>query len=297
MNIKEIEYFIEVVKERNFTKAANNLYISQPALSKAIKNLETNLKTQLIERNAKTFNLTYDGEIFYENAKQSVEIINRELYKLQDTLDHGKKTIKIGIPPVIGSVYFTLIIAEFRKLNPDIEIYIIEEGANNIKEKVENESIELGAVIFPIKSENLISYPIRNNEVMLVVSKEHPLAYKDVIDLSELESEKFIVFNEDFMMYDKIIKACKDVNFTPNIVMKTSQWDFIIEMVALNQGITILPKPIVKRFKSEEVKMIKIVNPNIDWNIGLIIKKDRYMSKSLKIFLQYVTERIKEIGV
>lgn len=297
MNIKEIEYFLEVVKEKSFTRAANNLYISQPALSKSIKNLEADLKIQLIERNTKVFNLTSDGEVFYDNAKQSIEIINKELEKLRDTVDYRYRAIKIGIPPVIGSVYFSSVISEFCNKNPDIEVEIIEEGSNQVKEKVENESIDLGAVIFPIKSYNLLSLPVANNEVMLVVSKNHQLACKEVVNLAELKNEKFIVFNEKFMMYDKTINACKAANFTPNIVMKTSQWDFIIDMVALNQGVTLLPKPIVKRFKADETKTIKITNPSIDWNIGFITKRDRYMSKSVKLFLEYATEMIKEISI
>ncbi|MGL5312956.1 MAG: LysR family transcriptional regulator [Peptostreptococcaceae bacterium] len=294
MNIKEINYFLEVVKERNFTKAANNLYISQPALSKAIKNLEKEAQTLLIERNTKTFKLTYEGEIFYENAKKSIDIINSELYKLQDSITNCRKTLTLGIPPVIGSVYFTSTVAKFKQDYPEIDIQIIEEGSNNIKCKVVDESIELGATIFPIEGEGIIATEIVDGDVMLVISSDHPLANRESIDVKELEDERFIVFNENFMMYDKTINACKESGFEPNIVMKISQWDFILEMVALNQGIAIMPKPIVQRYKMNGVNMIPISNPEINWNIGFVVKKDKYMSKTLKLFAEYAKEHIRK---
>ncbi|MCR8743919.1 LysR family transcriptional regulator [Romboutsia lituseburensis] len=294
MNIKEIIYFLEVVKETSFTKAANNLYISQPALSKAIKNLEQEVQTQLIERNTKKFNLTYEGEIFYENAKKSIDIINTEIFKLQDSITNCRKKLTLGIPPVIGSVYFTSAVAKFKQEYPDIDIKIIEEGANNIKYKVVDESIELGAVIFPVEEDSIIASQIVSGDVMLAISKDHPLANRKSVDMKELKDERFIVFNENFMMYDKTINACKKSGFEPNIVMKISQWDFILEMVALNYGIAIMPKPIVQRYKMNGVSMISISNPGINWNIGFIVKKDKYMSKTLKLFVEYATNHIRK---
>ncbi len=204
------------MKEGNFTRAANNLYISQPALSKNIKNLEKEVKAQLIERNSKSFRLTYEGEIFYNNAKKSIEVIQEELNKLQDTFTSCNRVINLGLPPVICSIYFTSVIAEFKNENPTIDIRIIEEGANKIKSSVEEERIDLGAVILPVDDSHLITQLISSGKVMLVVSKDHRLASVDKVNLEELKDEKFITFNEKFMMYNKTIEACKIAGFEPN---------------------------------------------------------------------------------
>lgn len=292
MKIKDITYFLEVVKEGNFTKAANNLYISQPALSKNVKSLETEMGTQLIERNSKSFKLTYEGEIFYKNAKESMDIIQQELNNLQDTFNSCKRIITLGLPPVIGSVYFTSVIASFKSKNPHIDIKIVEEGSNHIKSSVEEERIDIGVVIFPIEDENLITFPITNGNVKLVVGKNHRLSNLESIDAKELKEEKFITFNEKFMMYNKTIKICKEAGFEPDIILKTSQWDYIMEMVALEQGISIMPEPIVQRFKNDDIKLISIENSNINWNTGFILKEDKYISKTLKSFIDYTIKEI-----
>lgn len=293
MKIKDITYFLEVVKEGNFTRAANNLYISQPALSKNIKNLEKEVNAQLIERNSKSFRLTYEGEIFYRNAKKSIDVIQEELNKLQDTFTSCNRVINLGLPPVIGSVYFTSVIASFKNENPAIDVRIIEEGSNKIKSSVEEEHIDLGVVILPVENSNLITKSISNGKVMLVVSKDHRLANLDNVNLSELKDEKFITFNEKFMMYNKTIEACKIAGFEPNIILKTSQWDYIMEMVSLNQGVSIMPEPIVRRFKREDFKLISVENPNISWNVGFILKKDKHISKYLKSFIEFTIEKYK----
>lgn len=293
MKIKDIMYFLEVVKEENFTKAASNLYISQPALSKSVKSLEKEAKTQLIERNSKVFKLTCEGEIFYEKAKKSIDVIQEELNKLEDTFTSCKKVITLGLPPVIGSVYFTSVIANFKHENPDIDIRIIEEGSNHIKSSVEEERIDIGAVIFPIEDDNLVKVPISNGKVMLVVSKNHKLAEFDKVEVKQLKDEKFITFNEKFMMYNKTMEVCKQSGFEPDIMLKTSQWDYIMEMVSLNQGISIMPEPIVKRFKTEDIKLIPIESPKISWDVGFILKKEKYISKSLKSFIEYTVKKNK----
>lgn len=287
MNIKDISYFIEVVKERNFTKAASNLYISQPALSKSIKNLEKDLNVQLIDRKTKYFELTQEGEIFYERANESLGIINQELKGLQDAFENKKQILRFGLPPVVGSIFFAPIIIEFNKENPDIEFQIIEEGSNNIKTKIENRELEIGVVVLPVDSKDIMTIEIISNDIVAVVSDKHHLSECEKINLLELKKERFIVFNEQFRMYDKTINACRESGFSPNIVLKTSQWDFIMDMIAHDHGVGIMPRPIVERFKQEGVKMISIERPQMKWEIGIIVDKGKYYSKTIQKFIEY----------
>ena len=172
MNIRYLTYFVEVAKEKNFTRAANNLHLSQPALSKVIKNLEIDLGISLIDRTAKHFKLTDQGEIFYENAKKAIENINLELEELSCSINSTKGRIIIGIPPVIGTVFFPSIIAKFRNEYPDIELIMIEEGANTIKDKVKESEIDIGVVMLHLKSEELTTIEVINSENVLIVHKE-----------------------------------------------------------------------------------------------------------------------------
>ncbi|HSQ89839.1 LysR family transcriptional regulator [Romboutsia sp.] len=293
LGIRELTYFVEVVKEKNFTKASNNLHISQPALSKAIKSIEDDINVKLIERANRKFKLTYEGEVFYENAINALTNINREISKLYESINGIKKSITVGIPPVIGTVYFTSIISDFKNIYPNIEFNMIEEGANFIKQQVSCEDIDIGVVVLPIKSDDLISIPISNGQVVLVVNKDNHLSKANKIKLEELKDEKFISFDTQFMMRNKVVDGCRLVGFEPQIICESSQWDFVVEMVSLNKGISILPRPIVEKFKTKDIVLIEIYDSIIDWNIGFIVKRDKYLSDEVKSFIEFTNSSIK----
>ncbi len=88
------------------------------------------------------------------------------------------------------------------------------------------------------------------------------------------------------MLYDRVKIRCNQVGFTPNIISTSSQWDFVAEMVALNQGIAILPKPILSRFHSKKIKLLKI-KEGFPWNIAFIVRKDKYISRAIKLFIEF----------
>lgn len=286
MTLKQLTYFLEIAKMRNFTKAAANLYISQSALSKTVKSMECELGVQLIDRTVNHFKLTPEGEIFYQKGLIAIKNINSELEDLYGSLGTEKGHITVGIPPVIGTAYFTSIIYKFRNMYPDVELKIIEAGANTIKKWVSEGEVDIGVVILPVSNDDFNVIPIVTAENVLLVNKNHPLAQYDEVSFKMLKDERFIALNSTFMLYDQIISLCRISGFEPNIVCESSQWDFITEMVVLDQGVSILPRPILKRYNSDKLKLISLKDPSFSWNIAIILKKDKYISRIIKSFIE-----------
>jgi len=288
MNLKLLNYFIEIANKKSFTGASKNLYICQSALSKAIKTFESELGITLVDRTSKSFKLTQEGQLLYENGTIALKVIDEQLKKLQDSISAEKGSIKVGVPPVISTVYFTSTIQEFRNIYPSIELKIIEAGANTVKSKVESGEIDIGVVILPFCSKDYYVTPVFHSDNVAIVHKKHPLAVKDEIDIIELKDEPLMILNETYMLHDKILEYCHKSGFEPNIICTSSQWDFIAEMVALNQGVSILPRPILSKFHSKNIKILTIKEPEFPWNIALIIRKDKYVSKAMKLFVEFV---------
>lgn len=286
MNIRELSYFIEVAKEGSFTKASKNLFVCQSALSKSIKSFENDLDIKLIDRTSKNFKLTPEGQLLFENGVIALKIINEQLDMLLDSVSLEKGKMKLGVPPVISTIYFTSLIQSFKENYPSINLQITEAGANTVKNKVNDGDIDIGVVILPFNSDNFNIIPIFQAEVVVIVNKKHPLAKKEEVSLLELKNEHFISLDETYMLYDRVKIRCNQVGFTPNIISTSSQWDFVAEMVALNQGIAILPKPILSRFHSKKIKILKI-KEGFPWNIAFIVRKDKYISKAIKLFIEF----------
>lgn len=292
MTIKQLTYFIEIAKIGNFTKAASSLFISQSALSKTVKNLESELGVQLIDRAVNHFKLTPEGEILYQRGLVALKKINDELDSLYDSLGIDQGHISVGIPPVIGTAYFTSVIYKFRNMYPNVDLKITEAGANIIKQWVSDGTIDIGVVILPVSSENFNVIPIIEAENVLIVNKRNPLAEYDEVSFKMLKNENFISLNNTFMLYDQINSICRISGFVPNIICETSQWDFIAEMVALNQGVSILPRPILKKFNSDNIKLIRLKDPAFSWNIAIILKKDKYISKIINSFIDISKQEV-----
>ena len=284
MNIKSLNYFIEVAKEKSFTNASKNLFVCQSALSKAIKTFENELDITLIDRTSKHFKLTPEGQLLYENGVIALKVINEQLEMLLDSVSIEKGKIKVGVPPVISTIYFTSIIKSFKDNFHSINLQIIEAGANTVKDKVHNGEIDIGVVILPFSSDEFNITPIFSADVVVVANKSHPFASREEVSLLEIKDEPLISLNETYMLYDRIKIRCNEAGFEPNIICTSSQWDFIAEMVALNQGISILPKPILSKFHSKNIKAIHI-KEGFPWNIAFIVRKDNMYLKLLNFLL------------
>ncbi|MCM3664021.1 LysR family transcriptional regulator [Mesobacillus subterraneus] len=293
MDTRQLSYFVQVAKDQSFTVAARHLHLSQPALSKMIKKLEEDLGVQLFDRSEHKMTLTDAGERLFEEGQKLLSDMEAITESILDTKNLRTGNVSVGIPPVIGTCYFPPLIANFRHDYPGINLSIIENGAVTVYEMVEKGFVDLGLVILPELSDRIEYIPVTEDEVVLVVHNDHPLASKDKVLFEDLKDESFALLDETFLLHHHVIKACREAGFEPNIYFKSSQWDFLTELVCLNQGISILPRPILARFNSQNIKQIPIEHPELKWRIAIILKKNRYVSFAAKKFIEFVKEHIK----
>lgn len=276
MDIKKISYYVEVVKERSFSRAARNLFISQPMLSKAIRQLEDEFGAQLLDRSSKHFRVTDVGSLFYDQCLK-VLTAHEELEHLMDDSDKLiQGEVSISVPSVILLLYFPPFFSTIEKEYPNIRINLFEAGSYSVLDNVLGGDADMGVVMMPVPMSGIDSYPISSDQCVLIVSPEHPFAQRPCVDISELANEKFILFNNRFVLNDMIMQACNTRGFSPYITYQSSLDSFILNMVSLNQGITIMPRPLAKA-SQYNIRYLNIF-PKIPWELALIIKKNKYLS-------------------
>lgn len=295
MDFRQLTYFIEVAKCKSFTKASEKLHLSQPTLSKMVRGLEEDLMVNLIDRSTRQITLTDAGEIVLEKGlkiMESMEDLSTHLYDLMN-LKRGK--IRIGIPPLIGVLFFPKIIKGFKHLYPDIEMNLLERGGNKVMEEVKDGLLDLGVVIMPEANDDFEYVPFLHEELKLFVHAEHPLANREKVEMYELRDEPFILFSEDFTLHDRVMQECMKAGFNPNVAYVSSQWDFISEMIAEKLGVTIFPEAIARKVDERIVKSIPIVNPPIPWKLVMITKKGKYISSAAQAFIQFISSEQVEV--
>lgn len=287
MELRQLQYFFEVAKQKSISKAAVILHISQPALSKMLKNMEEELGMTLLIRTNKTSELTDAGMVVYAYAKKINNDLKDMTTILNDLTELKQGEIHFGLPPIIGSLFFPDLLAKFHKLYPNIKITITEYGGAKVVKSVQEGELDLAVTVLPVDEDLFDSYPIVKEDMKVIVHRDHRLANREIVDLSELREEEFIFYHEDFALHDLMWEKFLQAGYEPNILFKSSQWDLMSEMVVANLGITILPKSICERVKSDLVHILDLT-PTIPWNLAVIQKKDKYLSFAGRTFIQFI---------
>lgn len=294
MEIRQLRYFVQIAKDQNYTIAARQLYITQPTLSWTIKQLEEELGVKLFVSNGKKLILTSEGEELLQHANYLLNEHQKVVELFQNRNDLLSGHINLGIPTLFGAYFFMNSIMSFMEKYPKIKVTMHNFGSIAIQEMVEAGSVELGIVsyLFPSNTLDAIELPNATYPIVTVVSKKHPLAAKSSVTFADLKNADFILLSEGYTVGELPIQACKKAGFTPNVVLRSSEWDIICEAVANSNNISILPYPFLQKTQNENIAVIPINDPESTIPIAIITKKGRGKSLPLQKFIQFMLDDI-----
>ena len=284
LNLVQLEYFAQVAQQKSFTRAAEKLFVSQPALSKSIQALEKELNTQLLERTPQGLKVTPDGELVWRYARELVDTYNRRTSEMLSLLNPQRGVLRFGLPPSAGTVYFSRILYQFSRQFPQVDLQITEVMSKQIHEMVRDDKLDLGVVILPFSDPEMEIKRVYSSEAVLAVNRDHPLARRKEVPFAELRDEPFLTVSKEYMYYDQVLSRCQEAGFTPNIIFQTSQWDILLEMAAEGNGVTILEKSLVTRMGQDRLRCIHLTGPEFPWALSLIHRKDMPLSPEAKAF-------------
>lgn len=284
MTLIQLEYFVETARSRNFTKAAGKLYISQPTLSRSIQTLEKELNAILIDRAAKDFQLTRDGQIFFDYAEKMLGVFRTKTHEMLDKLENAEEKLRLGIVSTTGAIYFFRAIYHFRELYPMVHMEIEEVTTRQGIEMVKNGQLDLSSVIDPVEDDQLEKLPVLSSEAVLLVPRNHPLGKRRCVSFAELKDENMLMISKEYVYHDVVAEKFREAELEPRFSFESNQWEFIFEMVANGQGVSILPKPLVDKFNNDRVCQVHLENPTFPWTLSLIRRKDKHISTPCRCF-------------
>lgn len=288
MDILHLTYFIEVAKQGSFTRAAHTLHVSQPSISKMVRNLENELGVVLIDRAGRKLKLTDAGQALYEHGIKIVASLDNAAADLDALIGCRKGQIRIGIPPMVETSFFAIAIGEFKKKYPDIIIDLIEVGSKAVETMVAEGQLEIGVVVLPVKNKaNFSLFAFVKDPIQLIVHPEHRLAARDIAHITDLADELVVMYRKDFALHDHITEKCREYGFTPRVLCESSQWDFMVEIVAAKLGVALLPKRVCDKLAGNAVKALPLAEEIRPWHLAVIWKKDTYLSYAAREWLRY----------
>ncbi len=289
MNFRKLKIFFETAKCLNMTKVAKSMYISQPSISQAIAELESDLDVKLFDRIGKRLYLTHEGEVYFEYSRRILNLYEEANSTIRSSKEGQKGKIVIGASTTIGIYILPELIKEFNELHKNIEISLIIENTQLIEELIMENKVDIALVEGHIKSDELEVLTVGYDELIFIANPGNDIFSKKKITLKDLENEKFIMresgsgtreFLENYLIN-------RDCNY--DIYMELGDTEAIVRIVETGLGIACVScKATEERIKEGLIKEIKIEDVNISRELYLVYHKDKFISKNLEIFIDEI---------
>jgi DNA-binding transcriptional LysR family regulator len=284
MKLIQLQYFQVACRFNNISKAAEELHISQPSISTAIKGLEMEFGANLFYRHNNHLELTIEGRFFLEKAAailHQTELLSQQMKDMGD----NKNLIKMGIPPMIGAFLFPKMFRAFKKLYPDIRMETTENGSIKLRTLVGDDSIDLAIIItndLPKDYFNIIN--ILSTRLVFCVAKGHHFADRKSIDMKSLQAEPLIMFKPDSYNNIALRKRFADADIEPDVLLYSSQLWTIKEFLRSGKVSTFMFEEIIRM--DPELVGIPLDDP-INLDIGLIWRKNKHIYSDVSKFIKF----------
>lgn len=290
MTLLKMKYFVTICESGSLTAASKDLFVTQPALSSVIQQLESEYNLKLFERTKSGLFLTKDGEFLYEKAKEllsNYEILNKDLKDRALTT----YTIRIGVPPMIGSFLFPKIYQDYMAHHIDAQFEIWEEGSLTIRKKIQNQTLDIGfSILNDNANEHYETLEILETELLYCVNKENPMSKKDVLTIEDIKDEPIILLKEGFFQNRLINQMYADVSQKPKIILVSSQLSVIFNFVKMNAGGAFLMRELLDPSDTDIIG-IPFKHPLI-LRIGLIWQKQSELHRGAQDFIHFLKQNI-----
>jgi len=290
MDIQHIRYFLAITEHQSFSKAAQALYVTQPILTRCVKNLEKELGTPLIVRSTKSFSLTDAGQALVTHGTALLQQ-HRDIYRrIADIADSGSAEIHIASPGVLLDMYFPKLVTQYRQLHPGVRITAAESGTKTVVRDVLSGRADMGLVMLPLTdTEALDIYPIVQNEVHVIVHRDHPLAKEAFVRIAQLKDLDIITYDQSNTLFHIFTRMCREQGFTPSIVYQSMMPGFILDTLSFGNCVGVFPAPMLRQSPRPELVSIPL-RPHFPWQIAIITKTGRYISKATESFLAFTRD-------
>ena len=286
MDINQLEVLVTVARERSFSRAAEVLDRTQPAISQAVRRLEIETGEVLFDRSSKDGTLTYAGEVLLDYARQMLNLrqaAQNAVHELRD-LKQGKVTITANEHTVF---YLLPLIDEFRRQHPLIKVEVQRGVASRIPTEILAREVELGVISFTPNDAALRSIPVLTDGLTLVVSPNHPFAGRKEVSIKELGSETFIAHNAPSPYRKKVIDAFEKYKTRLIIGVELPSLEAIKRLVEKGTGIALVPKLTAQsEIEAGRLASLNVKELKLDRKLNIIYRKNSELSHAAQAFLK-----------
>lgn len=293
MHLRYVHYFLAVAESLSFTRAAENLHISQPALSQHIKALEENLSTQLFDRSGRQIRLTDAGEVYLQYIRRAFQALNEGKRAVHDLADLSRGSIKLAVTPTFVTYFIGPMTNILYNKYPHIHLNIQSATQDKIEYMLMNDEIDIGIGFDESHSPNISTIPLLIERLALVVSSNHALANREFINLDELHQYPMVLLNQKFATRVQIDDHFRHIGVHLQAHTEVDSISAIIEIISRTPLVTIIPENIPRH--NNDLVAIPLPDKQFERTAIIMRRKDAWQSVAITEFISLATELAHEL--
>jgi len=293
MNERQLRIFYEVALKLSMTEAAEKLYMSQPAISQTIKELESKFAVKLFDRIANKLYLTHQGEIFFSYSRRILNLYDECLNIITNTKNLKAGQLKVGASTTIGIYILADIIGKFKKLNKDIDISIVIENTRTLANFILENKIDFAFVEGPVYSEEIVIKEFCDDELVIIIPPEHPWVDLEHINIEEIIGQTIIMRERLSGARESFENLLNSHNIDLNVSIELGNTEAIKKAVEAGLGISCISKRTVEReVKDNRLAIVRLKDIKISRKFNLIYHKDKYISRLFDAFIDFFKQEL-----
>jgi len=243
MELRDLRYFVAVAQHGNFSRAAEQLAVSQPALSEQVRKLEDELGAALFQRTSRGATLTDAGEAFLPRARAVLAEADAAADSVRMVTSGVAGTLTLGFIDSAALALLPPLIRRFTERYPNVKLRLRELGTQQQLEALAGGAIDVGIVRGPVRGEGVSGRRLATEPLLIALPTNHPLARQSAIALADLRDEGFVTYPAERHagLYDEMLRLCHAAGFEPRIVQEANEISTICAIVAAGLGVAVVP--------------------------------------------------------
>ncbi|HUQ41354.1 MAG TPA: LysR substrate-binding domain-containing protein [Candidatus Limnocylindrales bacterium] len=292
MQVAQLRAFLAVAERRHFTRAARDLGMAQPSVSAHVRRLEAELGSDLFHRMKGNLTLTPGGEALLPFARRILADVDAATAELSEVGGLARGRIVIGATPSLAATLVPPVLARFHAAHPGIELALKEAGSMDLVRALQEGAVDVALVILPVRHDVLETQPLLREELVVAVTRAHPLAKRRTLAVSDLRDVPLVMFREGYDLRSATEAACRAAGFAPTLAVEGGEMDGVLRLTAAGLGAAIVPSLVIER--GGPLRAIRMKEPALTRTIGLAHRRDRRLSHAAAELIETVRALVRD---
>ncbi|MBX6360687.1 LysR family transcriptional regulator [Pseudacidobacterium ailaaui] len=295
MDFEQLKTFLEVSRLKSFSRAADKLGVTQPAISAQIRSLENEVGARLFDRDGGKVTFTAAGRLFEPFAEHCLQASNHIMVAIGELHRSPRGEISISANEATSLYVLPVVFAQFKKQYTRVNLSIVRADRSRTLEAVLNREVDFGVVSLPVKDPRLLIEVIHKDELALVVPKTHPLVNREQIKFAELLQYPLLLPKHG-RQREQIDDLFRTHDVHPRVAMEVDSSELLKRLIGAGLGMGFLPRSNVRDDeRAGLLKMLKVEGVRLSRELALVFRKDKTLTRAAQAFLEIATGRARPI--